>query len=217
MQRLPAFLSESTAERGDSPRGESLLAEFVVNGPVGAGDSDVAPLADERPRGGLSPLARGATLAGFCGIVALLAFLWRGDSLVGWAARSDRGALVRLLVRLQPKWANARDGAGWPVLVLCATNGDEESVRALLEAGADTEAVRGDAAPALYAAVARGHFGTVKLLLDHGADPDAFGGQAWNVAAARGRLDFVQLLDAARARRAASDPPAESDSETAAR
>lgn len=56
-----------------------------------------------------------------------------------------------------------------------AGGGFEETVRLLLEHGADPNRPHIDATP-LFSAALRGHTGVVRALLDHGADPDRPGG-----------------------------------------
>lgn len=89
-------------------------------------------------------------------------------------------------------------------LELAAKAGRLDEVQALLEAGADVNAVDGDSVwerTPLMAAVKGGHPAVVRHLLAKGADParegDATGSSALQEAAYRGRIEIVEALLAA--------------------
>lgn len=67
--------------------------------------------------------------------------------------------------------ANLTNSAGDTLLILAAYHGHAETVRALLERGADHARVNDKGQTALSAAVFRQAGGIVDLLLDAGADP----------------------------------------------
>jgi len=58
-----------------------------------------------------------------------------------------------------------------PLITLAALVGDVDVARALLDAGADAQALGGDGRTPLHAAAFAGHLPIVKLLLEAGADP----------------------------------------------
>jgi peptidoglycan/LPS O-acetylase OafA/YrhL len=83
--------------------------------------------------------------------------------------------------------------------------GYEDTVRSMLDAGADPDAPGGDGAYApLYLAAVQGDAGMAELLLAHGADPDLAGpdGRAVDAAAYFGQMHVAELLIAA----GATDP-----------
>ncbi|KXG52095.1 uncharacterized protein PGRI_083790 [Penicillium griseofulvum] len=78
-----------------------------------------------------------------------------------------------------------------------ALGGHTETIRLLLERGADVNAQGGEDGTALYAAALRGHTETIQLLLERGADINAQGGEdgmALYAAASRGHTETVRLL-----------------------
>ena len=75
-----------------------------------------------------------------------------------------------------PPGTGAQSGTpmpGTPALIEAARAGDAESVRALLDGGADVNARQGDGATALHWAAHRNSLAATRLLLDAGADPNA--------------------------------------------
>jgi ankyrin repeat protein len=72
-------------------------------------------------------------------------------------------------------------------LIQAALRGNTETVRILLQAGADVSA---DGVSALIVAAAKGHLSTVRVLLEHGADV----GTAMKRARERGQKDVADLL-----------------------
>jgi len=92
------------------------------------------------------------------------------------AADSGRTEVVRALLR-QGVAADAADERGLSPLMLASRNNCIETIRALLEGGADIDLRRGgtDAWPALMHAIHRGHSHCALALLEWGADPNARG------------------------------------------
>lgn len=108
----------------------------------------------------------------------------------------DRGELMPLLLARVRDPGELRQALAAPI-----SNDDAETVRLLLEAGADPRRYLdddGNPVPAVWAAVKAGCSSeTVELLLEHGADsnlagPD--GRRAYRLATAAGRADLVDLL-----------------------
>jgi hypothetical protein len=96
----------------------------------------------------------------------------------------------------EPEITKSLDEVACP-LYYASLAGLVESVRLLLENGADVNAQGGRYANALYAASARGHDQVVQRLLDKGADVNAQGGTCSNAlqaASARGHDKVVQRL-----------------------
>ena len=88
---------------------------------------------------------------------------------------------------------NLTGGTGDSLLILAAYHGHPETVRMLLEHGADPDRVNDRGQTALGAAVFRQSEELVRVLLDHGADPRAGGRSAVDVAAFFG-LDAMSAL-----------------------
>ena len=89
-------------------------------------------------------------------------------------------------------------------LIEAARNGQTEEVQALLEAGADVNAISDADGMALILAAARGHTEIVRMLLEAGADVNAKtsnGNTALLRAAARGHAGIVELLRKAGAKK----------------
>jgi len=64
---------------------------------------------------------------------------------------------------------------GMTALLYAAREGHMDSVRALLQAGADVNQINGDKLSPLVTAIMNGHLDLAKYLLDHGADPNLAG------------------------------------------
>ncbi|NXK04439.1 ASB3 protein, partial [Herpetotheres cachinnans] len=106
----------------------------------------------------------------------------------GWvpiheAAAHNSSECLRLLLRAAPSddYINAKTFEGMCALHLSARRGSLESVRVLLEAGADPNEVTTEATTPLFLAVENGHADIVNFLLQHGANvkgPHSWSG--WN-------------------------------------
>ena len=83
----------------------------------------------------------------------------------------EYGALVRAL-REDPAAVRRRDGGGRTALVYASVLGEEDAVRALLDARADVGDVAADGLTALHHAAIAGEAGICAMLLKRGADPD---------------------------------------------
>ena len=96
--------------------------------------------------------------------------------------------------------ANSRSADGWPLLHLAAAFADHETVRALLDAGADVHQISQTPMrnQALHACLALSKDAeTVRLLIEHGADVNAAqtaGYRPLHQAAVAGRDDLVRML-----------------------
>ena len=77
---------------------------------------------------------------------------------------------VRSLLTRHPQLATMRDGAGDFPIHHAARNGDTQIVQALLDHGADVNAMADKQHTVLYCAAGHGHVETVELLLRSGAD-----------------------------------------------
>lgn len=93
---------------------------------------------------------------------------------------------------------NLTGGSGDSLLILAAYHDHPDTVRMLVEHGADPDRVNDRGQTALGAAVFRRSAESVQLLLDGGADPMAGGRSAVSIA------DFFELDDMAALLRAAS-------------
>ncbi|NXH69454.1 ASB3 protein, partial [Hydrobates tethys] len=123
----------------------------------------------------------------------------------GWvpiheAAAHNSNECLRLLVRAAPSddYINSKTFEGLCALHLSARHGSLESVRVLLEAGADPNEVTTEATTALFLAVENGHADIVKFLLQHGANvegPHSWSG--WNSlhqASFQGCTEIMKIL-----------------------
>lgn len=100
---------------------------------------------------------------------------------------------------------NLTGGSGDSLLILAAYHDHPDTVRMLVEHGADPDRINDRGQTALGAAVFRRSAESVQLLLDGGADPMAGGRSAVSIA------DFFELDDMAALLRAASTPPESGD------
>ncbi|XP_010135047.1 PREDICTED: ankyrin repeat and SOCS box protein 3-like [Buceros rhinoceros silvestris] len=123
----------------------------------------------------------------------------------GWvpiheAAAHDSSECLRLLLRAAPseEYINSRTFEGLGALHLSARRGSLESIRVLLEAGADPNEVTIEATTPLFLAVENGHADVVKFLLQHGANvegPHCWSG--WNSlhqASFQGYTEIMEVL-----------------------
>jgi ankyrin repeat protein len=122
----------------------------------------------------------------------------RGQTPLMWAAAEKHSTLVRLLIEAgadvhartrtpkPPPGSRATGGGGgvgmatagangFTALLFAARVGDLESVRALLDAGANVNDTAADGVSALVLATVRGYPSVARLLLERGADPNADG------------------------------------------
>jgi ankyrin repeat protein len=176
--------------------GVTPLMVACTNGSSAAVSALLAAGADPntRPEGRETPLM----LAAWTGQVEAVKALLDGGAAVNateasrqqsalmWAASQKHPEVVRLLasrgadVHARTAAAAAagrrpRDAAGYTALIFAARNGDVESAKALLDAGANVDDAVDDGMSALTLATVRGHVPTALLLLDWGADPNAAG------------------------------------------
>ena len=114
--------------------------------------------------------------------------------LAGFA--DDRHELLPLLLAHREASTELRQAPAAPI-----SNNDVDSVRLLLEAGADPRAYRDDdgkPVPAVWAATKAGcSTELIELLLDHGADPKLVGPDgrtSYRLAVTAGRTDLLELL-----------------------
>ncbi len=108
-------------------------------------------------------------------------------------AREGRTAeLADVIERGVP--ANLTGGTGDSLLILAAYHDHPETVRMLLEHGADPDRVNDRGQTALGAAVFRRSADAVNALLEHGADPHAGGRSAVEIAAFFELPEMAELL-----------------------
>jgi uncharacterized protein len=105
------------------------------------------------------------------------------------AVRDREYAAVKQLLRQGEKVNAASAVSGVTPLILAATNGHEQIVDALLDAGAAVDTTDNDNATALMYASSKGHVGIVRKLLQRGADV--------NVKSPKDQLDSTALSLAA--------------------
>ena len=110
----------------------------------------------------------------------------------------SRGASYRLSFEqhIERGDIEAREQGGFTALLFAAQQGDAESARVLLAAGADVNVAAPAGWSAVTVAVFTNHTAVAQLLLDDGADPDAAGAgfTALHAAVLRGNLDLVEAL-----------------------
>jgi uncharacterized protein len=108
-------------------------------------------------------------------------------------AREGRTAeLAEVIAKGVP--VNLTGATGDSLLILAAYHGHPDTVRMLLEQGADPDRVNDRGQTALGAAVFRRSAESVRLLLDHGADPAAGGHSAHEIAAFFELDEMAKLL-----------------------
>jgi uncharacterized protein len=86
----------------------------------------------------------------------------------------------------------ATGGGCISALILAARQNDPETVRILLNAGADINLTMADGTSALVVAIINAHFGLAQLLLDKGADPNVADGKG--MAALYGAVDMRNVM-----------------------
>ena len=118
---------------------------------------------------------------------------WYGQTALMWAAAEGHADVVRLLIEAgaeldehsalinapEPNAERLQGGFVYPripqgrftALHFAAREGQIESVQALIDGGADLNAVDQEGTNALILAILNGHFGVAALLLEAGADP----------------------------------------------
>ncbi|HEV8414305.1 MAG TPA: ankyrin repeat domain-containing protein [Bryobacteraceae bacterium] len=100
----------------------------------------------------------------------------------------------------------ATGGGCISALILAARQNHPETVRVLLDAGADINLTMADGTSALVVAIINAHFGLAKLLLDRGADPNIVDGNG--MGALYGAVDMrnVMTTDVPQAKPDTMDP-----------
>ena len=109
------------------------------------------------------------------------------------ALRNDIHTLERLLAK--PQDPNLDDHRETPLVFACLS-GSMQSVRLLLEAGADTERINADGATALFMASQKGRPEIVRVLLEAAADVDKANRRTTplQTASLSGHVEVVRLL-----------------------
>ena len=116
-----------------------------------------------------------------------------------WAAEQNHADVVKLLIArgaelnanskvnvyekqygLNAKVKDTGNTGGMTALVLAAREGAVESVKALIEAGADPNKVTGDESSAMMVAIQNGHYDIAHYLLEKGANPNLQNNKGWN-------------------------------------
>lgn len=116
------------------------------------------------------------------------------------AAHNDVPKLKRLLasgLRIDERFTVGSADYNTTALMWAAARGNLEVVQALLDAGAQIDAIDGDGRTALRVAAEHGRDRIVELLLQHGADPSIksmFGDDMLHEVAARGNPATLQIL-----------------------
>lgn len=114
-------------------------------------------------------------------------------SLFELARTGDTEDLLRAVRAGVP--ANLTNGKGDTLLILAAYHQHEDTVAALLAAGADPDRVNDNGQTALLSAVFRGHEGIVRRLLEAGASQTAGAHSAVDFARVFERTDLVPVLE----------------------
>lgn len=185
---IPASETEAlfaAVEAGDGARVRDLIAHRA----------DIVDA--QRPADGLSVVLH-AMYLGRWEMVDLIAPFHPGLDIFESAALG-REARVRHLASTNPRLVGAHSADGWTALHLAAFFGQRQSVRALIDVGADVSARSTNAAcnTALHAAAAGRHFAVCELLIENGAELDAAqegGHTALMAAAAHGDRGLAELL-----------------------
>ncbi|MCY4661382.1 MAG: ankyrin repeat domain-containing protein [Acidobacteria bacterium] len=143
----------------------------------------------------------------------------RGQTALMWAAASGQPAVARLLLErgaavdartgtvrqlrgtglrstTSPAGATEFDAGGFTPLLFAARHGDADSVRVLLDGGADVNEAAADGNSALVIAAMSGHARLAELLLARAADPNAAGAgyTALHAAVLRADAGLVRAL-----------------------
>jgi ankyrin repeat protein len=145
----------------------------------------------------------------------------RGQTALMWAVAQQHASVVRLLLKhganvharssVRRRWVNtgraseAGDTDGTPVeearggftpLLFAARNGDIESAKLLIAAGANVDDAAPSGASPLVIAAHSGQSALAAVLLEHGADPNAAGAgyTALHAAILRGDLELLNKL-----------------------
>ncbi len=106
---------------------------------------------------------------------------------------------VRGILEQDARQANAKDSSGRSALYYAAKHGHAQTVKVLLEYGADPNQAEKDAphGAALHAAASGNHLSCAKLLLAHGANPNAeveASGNPVSIAMHKGYKEMQELL-----------------------
>lgn len=132
---------------------------------------------------------------------------WFGETPLIWAAAEDHAAAVELLVRrgadvngpsAKQNYRSRRAGqsvlalGSWTPVMYAARQGAHDSLRALIEAGADLNLVDPDGATALVIAIINANYDEATLLVEKGADPN-IGDKEARMAALYAAVDMHRL------------------------
>jgi len=147
----------------------------------------------------------------------------RDAALLLAAAVGDAGALNHALAAGADPNARALTPTGSlgidPPVVVASARGRRETLRILLDAGAEPNVMGRTSGTPLFAAIRQADAEMVRLLLAHGADANGRGAMSWTplMEAARGdRLEIARLLVAAGAELGATDAHGETAAQVAA-